>query len=118
MPDNEHVIVGAADVVCVVKLPSPLPDDLDGAHLIGNLPLLGHHGDGIVALVAVTAIPRLRKLGAEVTVIDPDGNSYAARVEISRGSEALVASVEESVANGKAGLAIAQAGGESGKGQA
>lgn len=118
MPENKHVIVGAPRVVCVVKLPAEMPGEAADAHFLSNLPLLGHHGDGIVTLVKVTSIPRLRKLGAEVTVIDPDGNSYAARVEAAEDADALVASVGESVAKGAADLAIAQAGDGDNKGKA
>ncbi len=118
MADNEHVIVGATRVVCVVKRPSPMPSGKKDRQLLANLPVLGHHGEDIVALVAVPLIARLRKLGAEVTVIDADPNAYAARIEAAGGGDALVASVEEQVAKGKADLAIAQAGGGTGDGKA
>jgi hypothetical protein len=110
MPENKHVIVGASRVVCVVTLPSELPGSDDDAQFLVNLPLLGHHGEGIVTLVAVNDIPRLRKLGAAVTVIDTDGNSYAARIEEAGDADGLLASIDADVSKSNADFAIAQAG--------
>jgi hypothetical protein len=107
----EHTIVGITRVVCVVKMPDTPPKDADGARLLLGLSVIGMHGEAPVVLVAPDDIPKLRKAGAEVTVIDNDGNHYAGRVLTTSGPEDLVASVEESVAKGRADLAIAQAGG-------
>lgn len=116
----EHTIVGITRLVCVVKMPGTPPRDADGARLLSGLSVIGMHGEDPIVLVAPDELPKLRKLGAEATVIDNDGNHYAARVLTASGPEDLVASVEESVAKGKADLAIAQAGGggESGNGEA
>jgi len=111
MADNEHVIVGASRVVCVVKRPSPMPSKKEDRQLLANLPVLGHHGEDIVTLVDAQLIAQLRKLGAEVTVIDADPNSYAARIEAAGTAEDLVASVDERVAKGKKDMAVAQASG-------
>ncbi|HUJ25340.1 MAG TPA: hypothetical protein VLW85_04930 [Myxococcales bacterium] len=118
MADNEHTIVGVSRVVCVVKLPSPLPDSVEDAHFLSHLPLIGHHGDAIVTMVVPSALPRLRKLGAEVTVIDNDVDDYLARVMSAKSSDELVAAIDKNVAKGKEDLAIAQAGGGGGKDKA
>jgi hypothetical protein len=115
----EHSIVGITRLVCMVKAPDTPPSDDDGARLLSGLTLIGMHNEAPIVLVAPDDIPKLRKLGAEVTVIDNDGNHYAARVLATSSPDDLVASVEESVAKGKADLAIAQAGGgDSGNGKA
>jgi hypothetical protein len=115
----EHTIVGVTRVVCVVKMPGTPPSDAAGARLLAGLTMIGSHGEDPILLVAPDDIPKLRKLGAEVTVIDNDGNHYAGRILASSSSEDLVASVEKSVAKGKADLAIAQTGGgDSGNGKA
>jgi hypothetical protein len=110
MPENKHVIVGASRVVCVVTLPSELPDSADDAQFIVNLPLHGRHADGIVTMLEPNEIPRLRKLGATVTVIDPDGNSYVARIQAAGDADGLVASIDADVSKSNADFAIAQAG--------
>jgi hypothetical protein len=115
----EHTIVGITRLVCVVKMPDKPPAGADGASLLSGLTLIGAHGEDPIVLVAPDDLPTLRKLGATVTVIDNDGNHYAARVLAAASPDELVASVEESVAKGKADLAIAQAGGGgSGNGEA
>lgn len=110
MADKEHVIVGAPHVVCVVKRPSPMPSKKEDRQLLANLPILGHHREDIITMVAAKKIPRLRKLGAEVTVIDDDPNAYAARVEAAETPEDLIAAIDERVAKAREDMAVAQAG--------
>src|SRR3954471_5478887 len=111
MADNEHTIVGVTKVVCVVKPPASPPAKAEDARLFTQLTVIGSHQGSPIALVPHDLVPRLRKLGAEVTVIDNDGNHYAGRVLAAPGPDDLVASVEESVTKGKADFAIAQSGG-------
>jgi hypothetical protein len=110
MADNEHVIVGASKVVCVVKLPSSLPGDPQDEQFVTHLEMVGQHDGQLVVLLSVDDVARLRKLGAEVTMIDNTGNGYAARVRTAASPADLVASIEKSVAKGKADLAIAMQG--------
>jgi len=110
MADNEHVIVGASRVVCVVKLPATMPGEPEDEQFLSHLPMVGQHDGQIIAFISISDVPRLRKLGAEVTVIDNTGNGYAARVQAAASPQDLVASVGKSVEKGKADLAIAQKG--------
>jgi hypothetical protein len=117
MAENEHTIVGVTRAVAIVKRPDPMPDKPEDAQLFVKLLPIGRYGGEMIALVAPADIPLMRKLGGEVTVVDADGNDYAARVMAAASAADLVASLDETVAKAKADLAIAQAGtgGDGGK---
>lgn len=118
MADNEHVIAGSTKVVALVRAPSPMPEKKEDRQLFVSLVPVGNHKGAMVAIVQKKLIPRMRALGAEITVIDDDPNAYALRVESAASAEDLVASVEERLKQARDDMAIAQAGSPGNKGKA
>lgn len=109
---NEHVIAGSRHVVCLVKPPASL--DAAGTHLVANLDRIGLHPDGPIVQVTPETLSQLRRLGAEVLVIDADANDYAARVRDAESPQALIASIDERLEAAREDLKIARAGPRSG----
>jgi hypothetical protein len=105
--ENEHVIVGPPRAMILFKPPAAVREG--ERQLITTVDIIGKYRDGyFLATCSQKKLVSLRAAGAEVLVLDPDANHFAAQTEV-LDDDAQIAMIETRIAEARAELAVANA---------